>query len=170
MTTHAAGPEDEASAMAMVTEAAVAYDKYSPAAVSLAAFEGATMSPLVFREQLRRCNPRQYGSPFDISILYVYSSIQLRALCNRNMSWAERAVTCGLALWLKAADQARGGLLLKICSACGVSLLAVRLAACCGVKGAKILSFAASEVVAWRCQLAPADSTLRSPADIRSYY
>lgn len=40
--------------MAMVIEAAVAYDKYSPAAVSLDAFEGATMTPLVFKEQLRR--------------------------------------------------------------------------------------------------------------------
>lgn len=48
------GPEDRASAMAMITEAAVTYDKTSPAAVSLDAFEGATMSPLVFREQLRR--------------------------------------------------------------------------------------------------------------------
>lgn len=48
------GTEDQASAMAMVTEAAATYDKYSPAAVSLDAFEGATMTPLVFREQLRR--------------------------------------------------------------------------------------------------------------------
>lgn len=50
-----AGPEDKASAMAMITEAAVTYDKTSPAAFSLDAFEGATMTPLVFREQLRRC-------------------------------------------------------------------------------------------------------------------
>lgn len=49
-----AEPEDKASAMAMITEAAVAYDKTSPASFSLAAFEGATMTPLVFREQLRR--------------------------------------------------------------------------------------------------------------------
>ncbi|CAM9515707.1 unnamed protein product [Ectocarpus fasciculatus] len=48
------GPDDEASAMALITEAAVAYDKTSPASFSLDAFEGATMSPLVFREQLRR--------------------------------------------------------------------------------------------------------------------
>lgn len=48
------GPEDKASAMAMITEAAVTYDKTSPAAVSLDAFEGATMTPLVFREQIRR--------------------------------------------------------------------------------------------------------------------
>ncbi|CAM9433698.1 unnamed protein product [Scytosiphon promiscuus] len=47
-------PEDKASAMAMITEAAVAYDKTSPASFSLDAFEGATMTPLVFREQLRR--------------------------------------------------------------------------------------------------------------------
>lgn len=40
--------------MAMITEAAVTYDKSSPAAVSLDAFEGATMTPLVFREQIRR--------------------------------------------------------------------------------------------------------------------
>eukprot|EP00752_Nemacystus_decipiens_P018201 g16330.t1 len=48
------GPEDHATAMAMITEAAVAYDKTSPAAFSLGAFEGATMTPLVFKEQLRR--------------------------------------------------------------------------------------------------------------------
>jgi len=48
------GPEDQASAMAMITEAAVAYDKTSPASFSLGAFEGATMTPLVFKEQLRR--------------------------------------------------------------------------------------------------------------------
>lgn len=41
--------------MAMITEAAVAYDKTSPASFSLDAFEGATMTPLVFKEQLRRC-------------------------------------------------------------------------------------------------------------------
>lgn len=53
--THACtGPEDHASAMAMITEAAVAYDKTSPASFSLGAFEGATMTPLVFKEQLRR--------------------------------------------------------------------------------------------------------------------
>lgn len=52
-----AGPEDNASAMAMITEAAVAYDKTSPASFSLDAFEGATMTPLVFREQLRRFVP-----------------------------------------------------------------------------------------------------------------
>lgn len=43
--------------MAMITEAAVTYDKSSPAAVSLDAFEGATMTPLVFREQIRRYSP-----------------------------------------------------------------------------------------------------------------
>lgn len=54
-TSHACtGPEDQASAMAMITEAAVAYDKTSPASFSLGAFEGATMTPLVFKEQLRR--------------------------------------------------------------------------------------------------------------------
>lgn len=42
--------------MAMITEAAVAYDKTSPASFSLGAFEGATMTPLVFKEQLRRCD------------------------------------------------------------------------------------------------------------------
>lgn len=51
------GPEDNASAMAMITEAAVAYDKTSPASFSLDAFEGATMTPLVFKEQLRRYDP-----------------------------------------------------------------------------------------------------------------
>lgn len=50
--------------MTLITEAAVTYDKYSPAAVSLDAFDGATMSPTMFREQLRRCddptaNPRR---------------------------------------------------------------------------------------------------------------
>lgn len=40
--------------MAMITEAAVAYDKTSPASFGLGAFEGATMTPLVFKEQLRR--------------------------------------------------------------------------------------------------------------------
>lgn len=40
--------------MAKITEAAVAYDKNSPASLSLDAFEGATMTPLVFKEQLRR--------------------------------------------------------------------------------------------------------------------
>lgn len=53
----AAGPDDHASAMAMITEAAVAYDKTSPASFSLGAFEGATMTPLVFKEQLRRYDP-----------------------------------------------------------------------------------------------------------------
>lgn len=48
------GPEDQASAMDMITEAAVAYDKTSPASFGLGAFEGATMTPLVFKEQLRR--------------------------------------------------------------------------------------------------------------------
>lgn len=43
--------------MALITEAAVAYDKTSPASFSLDAFEGATMTPLVFREQLRRFDP-----------------------------------------------------------------------------------------------------------------
>lgn len=51
------GPDDNASAMAMITEAAVAYDKTSPASFSLDAFEGATMTPLVFKEQLRRYDP-----------------------------------------------------------------------------------------------------------------
>lgn len=41
--------------MEILTGAAVAYNKYSPAAMSLDAFQGAAMSPLVFREQLRRC-------------------------------------------------------------------------------------------------------------------
>lgn len=51
-----AGPEDRESALALITEAAVTYDKYSPVAVSLDAFDGATMPPMMFREQLRRCD------------------------------------------------------------------------------------------------------------------
>lgn len=66
-TVRGTGPEDEVSAMAMITEAAAAYDKYSPAAISLDAFQGATMSPPVFREQLRRCFTKRQldGSPID---------------------------------------------------------------------------------------------------------
>lgn len=52
--------------MAMIAEAAASYDKYSPAAVSLDAFEGANMTPPVFKEQLRRL--RMFVRPASLKL------------------------------------------------------------------------------------------------------
>ncbi|CAM9575911.1 unnamed protein product, partial [Laminaria digitata] len=70
------GPEDKASAMAMITEAAVTYDKSSPAAVSLDAFEGATMTPLVFREQIRRVFSIKLSPPQLAALMSVFDKDQ----------------------------------------------------------------------------------------------
>lgn len=75
------GPEDRASAMAMITEAAVAYDKSSPASFSLGAFEGATMSPLVFKEQLRRYE--RYFRRSGLIYAHLSGDVTLRILLER---------------------------------------------------------------------------------------
>ncbi|CAM9189608.1 unnamed protein product, partial [Chrysoparadoxa australica] len=46
--------EDTKLALAKITEAAAQYDRQHPSAVGLDAFEGSKMTPVVFREQLKR--------------------------------------------------------------------------------------------------------------------
>ena len=46
--------DDLATAEAMITEAAAKYDRNSASSMSLSAFDGASMAPYVFKEQLKR--------------------------------------------------------------------------------------------------------------------